>query len=223
MGSYQNNYNAISVSSDQRGSMSRALLVNTPQIIITFCYVFYNSILTGMLLEAEHSGFTHARQALRVSHPTGAQKKTYWLQLPCIYSIPTMAGIAVLHFLVGRSLYLVDVRIFNEFSEFDQSNSHSAYGYSLLPAFFALCLGGLMTIALVAVSLRKLKPGMPSGASCSLVISAACYPNHGDEDAALKPLMYSIDTDREDDEGGHGHAAFSSREVAPLKDGVVHS
>jgi hypothetical protein len=53
-----------------------AVIVNTPQILISFAYLFYNSIFTSRLAAYEYSNFARTRKAFRVSHPQGFQRST---------------------------------------------------------------------------------------------------------------------------------------------------
>jgi len=58
------------------------LLANSPQVMLSVLYLFYNSILTSMLLEREWNSLGVKRQALRVSNPKGKQLSTHFLSLP---------------------------------------------------------------------------------------------------------------------------------------------
>jgi hypothetical protein len=55
---------------------------NSPQIIFSMLYFFYNRSYTAMLAMVEWTNFAVKRQSLRVSQPIGIQRSTYWLQLP---------------------------------------------------------------------------------------------------------------------------------------------
>ncbi|KAK0862416.1 hypothetical protein LTS02_007174 [Friedmanniomyces endolithicus] len=201
------------------GNVFTPLLANA--IAVSFVYLFYNSVFTSMLLAHEYSSFARTRKPLRTSNPVGSQKSSYWLQLPYRYIVPIMTAMAVLHWMIGRSLFLVQINMYNQWgARYDGTN---AIGYSLLAIIFALVVGGMLILGIVAMSCRTLESGMPLAASCSLAISAACHPNAGDEDAALKSIMYGVETAGQLDEKGCRHAAFSSRKVEHLADGVTYT
>ncbi|KAK0260988.1 hypothetical protein LTR35_017930 [Friedmanniomyces endolithicus] len=201
------------------GNVFTPLLANA--IAVSFVYLFYNSVFTSMLLAHEYSSFARTRKPLRTSNPVGSQKSSYWLQLPYRYIVPIMTAMAVLHWMIGRSLFLVQINEYNQWgARYDGTN---AIGYSLLAIIFALVVGGMLTVGIVAMSCRTLESGMPLAASCSLAISAACHPNAGDEDAALKSIMYGVETAGQLDKKGCRHAAFSSRKVEHLADGVTYT
>ena len=92
------------------GVVANALLVNTPQLIATFIYLFCNDMLTRMLMSREWAQFASTRRTLRVSKPQGQQRSTYWLQLPYRYSVPLMGAMVLLHWLMSRGLFLASIR-----------------------------------------------------------------------------------------------------------------
>jgi hypothetical protein len=202
--------------------MENVLLANTPQLAISFVYVLYNNCLTRLMLGREYSGYARQRKPLRVSTPEGEQRSTYRLQLPYRYSAPlmaTMATMAVLHWLVARSIFLVEVNVF-DYDGNPMAEKVSACGYSSMAIVLSLFVSGVIILALLANGVRKLEPGMPLASSCSLAITAACHTPAGDEDAALLPLKYGVVIAEEpDSEINCEHACFSSKEATPLVDG----
>lgn len=62
--------------------MGMALLANLPQLVLSFLYLAYNGLWTCMLLGVEWNEFAFKRKGLRVTHPEGKQRGTYWLSLP---------------------------------------------------------------------------------------------------------------------------------------------
>ncbi|KAG9564622.1 hypothetical protein KCU71_g9834, partial [Aureobasidium melanogenum] len=206
-----------------RSLLENVLLTNTPQLAITFIYVFYNNCLTRMLLGQEYSGYARQRKPLRVSRPEGAQRSTYRLQLPYRYSIPLMATTAVLHWLVARSIFLVQIKIF-DYDGNALADSISACGYSAMAIVLSLFVSGILIIALLASGARKFEPGMPLASSCSLAITAACHTGPGDEDARLLPLKYGVVISEESgSDSEYEHASFSSKEVTPLVEGHLYN
>ena len=210
----------ISVGGDyERPLMENVLLANTPQLAISFVYVLYNNCLTRMMLGREYASYASHRKPLRVSRPEGEQRSTYRLQLPYRYSVPLMVSMTVLHWLVARSIFLVDIGVF-DYDGNALSKTISACGFSAMAIVLSLFVSGMIILALLASAARKLESGMPLASSCSLAITAACHTPPGDEDAALLPLKYGVViADGPESESDGEHACFSSKEVSPLVDG----
>lgn len=197
---------------------SNVLVANLPQLVLSFVYLFYNNLLTCMLLTAEYTDFATRRKALRVSSPSGQQRSTYYLQLPYHYAISLMIACGLLHWLVSRSLFLVAIDIYNTSGVLDKARSITACGWSSTPLALDIGLGSLMILTLFGLAtFRTLQPGIPITSSCSLAISAACHPCDESEDSTL-PLQYGVIGETAEGE----HAAFSSRDVKPLVDGTTY-
>ncbi|THX04654.1 hypothetical protein D6D18_03211 [Aureobasidium pullulans] len=214
--------NLIGSTGNGRSLLANVLLANTPQIIISFIYLFYNNCLTRMLLGQEYTDYARHRKPLRVSRPKGEQRSTYRLQLPYRYSVPLMTAMAVLHWLVARSIFLVEVNPY-DYDGVVLIDKISACGYSTMAIVLSLMVSGVIILALLAVGARRLEPDMPLASSCSLAIAAACHTLWREEDAELLPLKYGV-VIREDSncEDGWEHACFSSKEVTPLVDGRLY-
>jgi len=203
----------------QRPLIENVLLANTPQLAISFVYVFYNNCLTRMMLGREYSSYAKYRKPLRVSRPEGEQRSTYRLQLPYRYSVPLMATMTVLHWLVARSIFLVEISVF-DYDGNPLNLKISACGFSAMAIVLSLFVSGVIISALLASAARKLEPGMPLASSCSLAITAACHTSPDDEDAALLPVKYgAVIAEEPESESDRKHACFSSKEVTPLVDG----
>jgi hypothetical protein len=202
-----------------RPLMENVLLANAPQLAISFIYVFYNNCLTRMLLGREYSGYAKHRKPLRVSRPEGEQRSTYRLQLPYRYSAPLMATMTVLHWLIARSIFVVEVSVF-DYDGNALAKKISTCGYSPMAIVLSLFVSGVIVVTVLACGARKLEPGMPLASSCSLAITAACHTSPGDKDAALLPLKYGVVVVEEpNNESDYEHACFSSKEATPLVDG----
>lgn len=222
--------------------IANVVVANTPQIIITFVYIFYNDAFTRMLVNREYIQFATKRKALRVSRPQGQQRATYWLQLPYRYSIPLMLAMVLLHWLVSRSIFLVRITILDNDGLRVPSRDISACGFSPLAILLAFCLSTCMIAVLIVVGrFRSFEAGMPVASSCSVVFSAAVHlPESENEDAALLPLQYGVvpgNASRGVQERDPGdwranawasssrpsqHVTFSSREVRPLENGEIY-
>lgn len=203
----------------ERPLMENVLLANTPQLAISFIYVLYNNCLTRMMLAREYASYASHRKPLRVSRPAGEQRSTYRMQLPYRYSVPLMIAMIVLHWLVARSIFLVEISVF-DYDGNPLNLKISACGFSAMAIVLSLFVSGVIIVALLASAARKLEPGMPLASSCSLAITAACHTSPGDGDAALLQLKYGVVIAEEPEgESDREHACFSSKEVTPLVDG----
>ncbi|MCJ1287655.1 hypothetical protein MMC26_007007 [Xylographa opegraphella] len=186
-----------------------------PQMLLSVNYFLYNSLYTGMLLTAETNSYAVHRKALRVSNPQGAQRSTYYLQLPYRYAIPLMIIFGALHWAFSQSVFFVQINVFDVNEQL--LSTVQACGWSAPALATAIFLGYLASLALWAIGTRKYHAGMPIMGSCSLAISAACHAPPGDENAALKKLMYGAIWQSAD---GTEYAGFSSQDVRPLKAGT---
>src|SRR5262245_26110730 len=127
-----------------------------------------------MVMAKEWSDFAYERKTLRVTAPEGAQRSTYYLQLPYGYAIPLLGSSMLLHWLTSQALFL-DRRVVEQVwwsvpYENGPYSSISAVGYSPLAAMFSLILGSIMVLGLVALGFKKYKPGIPLAGSCSAAI-----------------------------------------------------
>lgn len=85
-------------SSGAAGIILNVLVANSPQVVLSFLYFAYNGIFTCMSLASEWSRYFIHRKGLRVSEiPRGAQRSTYFLQLPYRFAIPLMITSGTLH------------------------------------------------------------------------------------------------------------------------------
>jgi hypothetical protein len=200
--------------------VSIVLLANLPQLIISLLYILYNGMFTSMVLAAEYSKFGSLRKALRVTDPRGQQKSTLWLQLPYRYIAPLMIAMAILHWIISRSFFMAQITIYDAMGKSELGHI-SACGYSPIAVVFALALAGILVVALLALSIRKLEAGVPLVGSCSLAISASAHPGPSEVDPALKPLMYGVIHDVHPTEGPWDKIGLSSLPVSPFRAGVT--
>ncbi|KAF7195462.1 hypothetical protein HII31_03354 [Pseudocercospora fuligena] len=193
-----------------------ALMTNMPQLVISTVYLLYNNALTCMLLAREYAQYAIERKSLRVSIPVGSQRSTYWLQVPYKFILPLMTTMAVLHWLVSRSLYLVQLKVYDSMGNFTGDSSISSLGYSPLFIILSVAVGSVLLSAIMWLSRCKLGSNMPVVGSCSLAISAACA-NNLEVDAATKSLMYGV-LRRAPGKAGTRYVGFSAEEVDVLQD-----
>lgn len=194
-----------------RSFLSIVVLVNLPQLIVSYIYVVYNSLFTCMLLTAEWSQYAHHRKGLRVTHPRGQQRSTYYLQLPYRYASPLLIISGLLHWLISQSINMARVNMFD--FQGIENRTVSACGYSPLALVLSVSLEGLMIIvALLIGFLREYQPGMPSAATSSASISVTCHPPEDEINAAFLPVMFGTVGAR----NGVKRATFSSKVVTPM-------
>ena len=194
-----------------RSFLNIVVLVNLPQLIVSYIYVVYNSLFTCMLLTAEWSRYAHHRKGLRVTHPRGLQRSTYYLQLPYRYAIPLLSISGLLHWLISQSITMVRINIFD--FQGIKNRTISACGYSPLALVLSVSLGVLLIIvALLIGLLRRYQPGMPSAATSSTSISVVCHPPEDEVDTAILPVMFGLVEAR----NGIKRATFSSKVVTPM-------
>ncbi|KAF6226121.1 hypothetical protein HO133_008987 [Letharia lupina] len=188
------------------------LVANSPQLLLPFSLVAYNSLFTCMLLANEWNQYAHNRKPLRVTSPSGLQRSTYRLQLPYRYGVPLEVISDTLHWLVTQSLFLARVAFFDDGGQEDNGASYSTVGYSCIAIINGIILGAIVVLLGIMVGFRRYKPGIPLAGSCSAAISAACHPTE-DDDAADKPLIWGVVSTKD----GVGHCCFTSFEVtAPV-------
>ncbi|KAF8537423.1 hypothetical protein BDD12DRAFT_226701 [Trichophaea hybrida] len=129
-----------------------ALLGNSPQFILSFLYLMYNSIITNMLMGAEWNRYAHCRKMLRVSNPRGNQKSTYWLHVPFRYGIPLMILSGLLHWLTSQALFLARIEIHTDLGDID--TIISTVGWSTIAIIFMLPAGILAVAIAITLSFK---------------------------------------------------------------------
>ena len=183
-------------------------------------YYLFNGLITMMHTSHEWGLMTKHRKALRVSRPRGAQRSTYWLQLPWSYSIPLIFASGSLHWLLGRSLYIVKVDVYGHLGKRREDMDFIEVGYSLLSMVFIVVLLAMMALMLAWLASRKLHDGGPLGGLNSLAIAAACHADPDEKDVAIQPVMWGVI--REPTSEIPGHCSFSGKEVGSLVEGKIY-
>ncbi|KAH7310628.1 hypothetical protein B0I35DRAFT_439442 [Stachybotrys elegans] len=205
--------------------LANVILTNTPQIAVSLVYLFYNNIFTCMVLAHEYANFATKRKPLRVSRAYGLQRSTLWLQLPYHYVIPMMVAMGFMHWFISRSLYLIQLTMYNAHGQLDEGPSFKGCGFSPYPIILALALGLVMVTVLIGLSFRRLPPEIPIAASCSLAISSATYAARDEVDAAVMPLQYGVlkASAEEVEKDSPPRVGFSRYHVEPLVKGRVYT
>ena len=185
------------------------ILANLPQTILSYIYLSFNWLCTCMYAGHEWMKYASHRRPLRVTSPIGAQRSTYYLQLPYRYSIPLITLSSLLAWLTSQSFFLVQIKVMDHGSESDKSIS--SCGYSPGAIALAMIVGSIIFLATVLIGLRQYPIGMPLAATNSMGISAACHAPPDDLDASVLPVQWGVVSVKE----GVGHCSFSSKLVAP--------
>ncbi|KAK0653277.1 hypothetical protein DIS24_g6270 [Lasiodiplodia hormozganensis] len=190
--------------------ISAILVANSPQLILSLIYVFFNGLCTRMLLAREWSSFARHRKALRVSSPRGEQRSTYFLQLPYRYGVPLVIYSTVLHWLVSQSIFLARVETWDSAGAYAGRESVTTCGYSPMGIILTAIVAACLVLTGFGMGLRHLDSDMPVAGGCSAAISAACHPP--DEISEKLPLQWgALPTD--ETSGVIGHCSFSSGDV----------
>ncbi len=200
--------------------LGAAVLVNIPQLILSLNYFFINSHLTSMLAAYEWRRFATEWKGLRVTRPIGAQKSTYFLQLPYRYAIPLLTMSALLHWLVSQAFFLAKIVALKDGQE-NVENSTTMFGFSPIAMLFALVAGSVVFFGVLGLALRRYKSCMPLASSCSAAISAACHPRPSEgRGIATRQLRWGVLSLNQD---GSEHCGFGSSDVQPLITGRLYA
>ncbi|KAH8834590.1 hypothetical protein DL96DRAFT_498094 [Flagelloscypha sp. PMI_526] len=159
------------------------LVANSPQLILSFIYLIFNSLFTSMSLALEWSNYSQLPRTLRVSHQKGEQRSTYFLQIPYRLGIPVIIFSMVLHWLISQSIFLAKIDDVNE-----EFRGVSTCGYSIIGIISTLVAGVILAVFSMILGTRTLPSGMPLVGSCSLAIAAACHAPVGTSE--LRPLKW---------------------------------
>lgn len=115
--------------------ISAVLWANMFQVIVSGLYFAFNALLTCMLVAEEWSGYAKDRKTLRVSHPEGIQRGSYFVSMPFKYGVPFMSLITTLHWLISQSIFPISVTaLYPSYTE-DTSLSYCIVGYSTSASF----------------------------------------------------------------------------------------
>ncbi|KAL8922294.1 MAG: hypothetical protein Q9208_005264 [Pyrenodesmia sp. 3 TL-2023] len=199
------------------------LIANLPQTILSYGYVLFNSLYTCMLAGHEWTRFVEDRKTLRVTSPVGAQRSTFWLQLPYRYSLPLLVCSTVLAWLASQSLFLVKIDVLDHGPDgkriVQPDRSILSCGYSPGAMILAFIVGTLIMLGAVLLGRRKYTSDMPIASTSSAAISAACHRDPDDPDASVLPLKWGVASKK----NGIGHCCFSSKLVAPPIPGHMYA
>lgn len=196
--------------------LQNVLVANTPQLLLSSIYLTLNNVLTRVQLAVEWASYSLQRKGLRVSHDrTGAQRATYFLQLPYRLGVPLMVMSTALHWLVSQSIFLVSIETYdvNGLPK-EEEERIATCGYSPLAIICLLVVSGLVVVFTLVQGGKVLRSeGMPRVGSNSVGIAAACHALNGEGDVS-QPLMWGVVSQEVEEAEEHiGHCSFSSSAV----------
>lgn len=207
------------------------LVANSPQPLVSFLFLTYNSLYTCMFIVHEWFDYGSQRKHLRVTDPTGYQPSTYRLQLPYKYGVPLPDLSGILHWLVSQSIFLVVVERYDGNDHFSDYGSTIVIGYSCIAILTTIILGSITVLTGIFMVFRRYSGDMPLAGSCSAAISAACHQPSDYYNAAGKPLLWGVpessetpssDVDSTTD-SGVGHCCFTSLPALLPKEGHFYT
>jgi hypothetical protein len=106
------------------------MYTNIWQVVLSLLYLAYNALLTCMVVGDEWSRFASRRKPLRVTHPRGIQRSTYFISMPYRYGVPLMIANTVLHIMISQSLFIVSTITFLPNLIEVPETSYTVTGYS---------------------------------------------------------------------------------------------
>ncbi|KAF2726781.1 hypothetical protein EJ04DRAFT_452677, partial [Polyplosphaeria fusca] len=162
-----------------------ALIANAPQALLSLAYLALNALTSAMLSAREWAAFAHARKGLRVqARPRGAQRESYFLQLPWRYGVPLAGAGAALHWLASQSVSLVGVEWWENVGDWGREEWHDfgTCGVSPLAVLVFLLAGAGVLLGVVWLGMRRLGSAMPVVGSCSLGVAGGCQVEQGREE-----------------------------------------
>lgn len=168
-----------------------ALIANSPQAILSFLYMVYNTVFTLLFIGEDWDLFgaytsttrrelirrkkTEPHRYLRVSDPKGSQKSTHTLNLPLRFAIPLMCVSGLAHWLMSSSLYLANISVIPRDGSLPRHDEITTVAYAPVGMVCLCVLIILMALAAILTGTRKFGGQMRIVGSNSAAISAACH------------------------------------------------
>ena len=106
------------------------LLVNSWQFAVSVLYLLINYVLSTFLLADEWDGYLTTRKTLRVSAPEGIQRSSYFLSMPFKYSLPLIATMSILYWLISQSIFVTRIIPYLSNGEMAPTTPWISTGYS---------------------------------------------------------------------------------------------
>lgn len=170
-------------------------------------YFASNSLLTNLAVAQEWGHLDNKeRKTLRVSHPVGRQRSSYFLSLPFRISVPLMLSTTLLHWFISQAVFPIRTAFIDHNDNRIHDRDGTCVGFSVLGIILSLMFGLLILAALISAGYQRYRSSMPMASTCSLAIAAGCHRPDEDNDAHLLPIRWGPVSC----EGDVGHCAFST-------------
>jgi hypothetical protein len=208
-------FSAGSQKFDGNTTAQLAFIANSPQLLLSVIYLYFNNMFTSMALAYEWGQFGTRRKGLRVTRPRGEQRETYFLQLPLKVGVPLNALSGLLHWLASKMLFVVRIDRRDRDGVLEPDSSLAACGFSSSALMALLLVLIALSVLTSVLGFRSFAAHIPFAGSCSWVISAACHPDPDETEPALGRLKWGSISERGED--AVGHCSFSCRRVAKPK------
>ncbi|KAF5704897.1 hypothetical protein FGLOB1_8316 [Fusarium globosum] len=151
------------------------IISNTPQLLLSLCYMTLNGLITRMLAELEWASYGIKFKALRVTNPEGSQRSTYRLQLPYRWSIPLLAISSILHWVYSNCFYLSNYEFYDPMIPYEIAEIDRGLQFSSVAILIGFSISVVIALSPMLLAKRSLPGQMVLGGSNSKVISAACH------------------------------------------------
>jgi hypothetical protein len=190
-----------------------AFIANSPQLLLSVVFLYFNNMFTCMALAHEWGQFGIHRKGLRVTKPRGHQRQTYFLQLPLKVGIPLNALSGLLHWLASQTLFVVRMDRRNREGLLEPDSSLAACGFSSSALLALLLILITLSVMTSVLGFRSFAANIPFSGSCSWVISAACHPDPNESDPAMGRVKWGSISNRRGEDDAVGHCSFSCGRV----------
>ncbi|KAF2094484.1 hypothetical protein NA57DRAFT_46583 [Rhizodiscina lignyota] len=205
--------------------LGNTLIANSPQLAVSFLYLFYNNILTREVVADEWIRFLRkdGKKPLRVSSPIGMQRSSYFLSLPWKYSGPLMGCSILLHWLISQSIFVVQSSSFGPGADGGRLPVYdgTGRGSSILGSILAITLAAGLVIALLVNSVLRhyvdIPPGFQLMGFNSSAIRTVCQRPKDDSDAYLYPISLGIVRDEQYRISGCTHRLVFSTDIDQIQ------
>lgn len=106
-------------------------------MIISLLYLTLIALLSDLLVSDEWAGYHKTRKTLRVSFPEGIQRSSYFISIPFRYGARLIISMAVFHWTVSQSVFVVRVISHYSVGSLDAGINITVAGYS--PVGILIC------------------------------------------------------------------------------------
>ncbi|KAF5558951.1 hypothetical protein FMEXI_146 [Fusarium mexicanum] len=151
------------------------MISNTPQLLLSMCYMTLNGVITRMLAELEWASYGINFKSLRVTNPRGDQRSTYRLQLPYRWSVPLLAISSILHWVYSNCFYLSNYEFYDPLIPYEIAEIDRGLQFSSVAILIGFSISVVIALSPMILAKRELPGQMVLGGSNSKVISAACH------------------------------------------------